>query len=126
MKAIAARAIPIPEALDIYFLDCEYPARDDITALEAVMESNKEVEELEKKAADLNDAMAEADEEMQETIQTALEGIYHRLDQLDANTAEARYEVSDAVWTPWQLTFLFYIAQQLFCLVWASHLQCRA
>merc|ERR1712166_535298 len=44
MKAIAARAIPIPENLDIYFLDCEYPARDDITALEAVMESNNEIQ----------------------------------------------------------------------------------
>jgi ATP-binding cassette subfamily F protein 2 len=40
MKAIAARSIPIPAALDIYFLDCEYPARDDITALQAVIESN--------------------------------------------------------------------------------------
>ena len=40
MKAIAARSIPIPSALDIYFLDCEYPARDDITALQAVIESN--------------------------------------------------------------------------------------
>ena len=30
MKAIAARSIPIPSALDIYFLDSEYPARDDM------------------------------------------------------------------------------------------------
>lgn len=91
MKAIAARALPIPDALDIYFLDCEYPARDDITALEAVMESNDEIEQLEQKALALNDAMAEADEDMQEAIQSALEGVYQRLDQLDANTAEARY-----------------------------------
>lgn len=90
MKAIAARAIPIPDALDIYFLDCEYPARDDITALQAVMESNGEIERLEKKAEKLNETMAVADEEQQADIQAALEGVYDRLDQLDASKAEAR------------------------------------
>mmetsp|Transcript_26764 Transcript_26764/g.62558 ORF Transcript_26764/g.62558 Transcript_26764/m.62558 type:complete len:689 (-) Transcript_26764:86-2152(-) len=90
MKAIAARAIPIPENLDIYFLNSEYPARDDITALEAVMESNDEVQQLEAKAEMLNDAMAEAEEDEQAEIQQTLEGIYSRLDQLDANSAEAR------------------------------------
>ena len=90
MKAIAARAIPIPDALDIYFLDSEYPARDDITALQAVMESNDEVEILEKKADVLNHAMAEANEDEQIEIQAALEAVYDRLDQLDASKAEAR------------------------------------
>lgn len=90
MKAIAARAVPIPDSLDIYFLDCEYPARDDITALQAVMESNDEVERLEKKAEKLNNAMADADEEEQAQIQSTLEAVYDRLDQLDAATAEAR------------------------------------
>eukprot|EP00529_Nitzschia_sp_RCC80_P010704 CAMPEP_0113459264 /NCGR_PEP_ID=MMETSP0014_2-20120614/10357_1 /TAXON_ID=2857 /ORGANISM="Nitzschia sp." /LENGTH=622 /DNA_ID=CAMNT_0000350831 /DNA_START=120 /DNA_END=1988 /DNA_ORIENTATION=- /assembly_acc=CAM_ASM_000159 len=90
MKAIAARAIPIPENLDIYFLDQEYPARDDITALEAVMESNDEVNELERKAEILNDRMAEADEDEQAEIQQTLETIYARLDDLDASSAEAR------------------------------------
>lgn len=90
MKAIAARAIPIPDSLDIYFLDSEYPARNDITALQAVMESNDEVNLLEKKAESLNQAMAEAEEEEQLSIQAQLEGIYDRLDQLDAATAESR------------------------------------
>merc|ERR1712176_1396230 len=90
MKAIAARAIPIPENLDIYFLNSEYPARDDITALEAVMESNDEIQQLEAKAEALNDAMADADEDGQAEIQQSLEGIYSRLDQLDASSAEAR------------------------------------
>jgi len=90
MKAIAARSIPIPEALDIYFLDSEYPARDDITALQAVMESNNEIELLERKAEKLNEAMAEADEDEQAEIQVALEGVYERLDHLDAAKAEAR------------------------------------
>jgi len=90
MKAIAARSIPIPSALDIYFLDSEYPARDDITALEAVMESNDEVAQLEEKANKLNDDIAEADEDEQNEIQMSLEAIYDRLDQLDASTAESR------------------------------------
>jgi len=92
MKAIAARSIPIPDALDIYFLDSEYPARDDITALQAVMESNDEIERLEKKAEQLNEAMAESteDEETQAEIQQTLEHVYERLDQLDAAKAEAR------------------------------------
>ena len=72
MKAIAARAIPIPENLDIYFLNSEYPARDDITALEAVMESNDEIQQLEAKAEALNDAMADADEDGQAEIQQSL------------------------------------------------------
>ena len=90
MKAIAARAIPIPDSLDIYFLDSEYPARDDITALQAVMESNDEIALLEKKAESLNAAMAECEEDEQLVIQAQLEGIYDRLDQLDASSAEAR------------------------------------
>ena len=90
MKAIAARAVPIPAALDIYFLDSEYPARDDITALEAVMESNDEIALLEKQAEMLNHKMAEVDEDEQVEIQTQLEGVYSRLDQLDAASAEAR------------------------------------
>lgn len=90
MKALAARSIPIPASLDMYFLDSEYPARDDITALQAVMESNDEIALLEEKANALNDAMAEADEDQQADIQASLEAIYDRLDQLDAATAEAR------------------------------------
>ena len=90
MKAIAARSIPIPSSLDIYFLDSEYPARKDITALQAVMESNDEVAHLEEKANHLNEAMAEADEDQQAEIQMSLEAIYDRLDQLDVSTAEAR------------------------------------
>jgi ATP-binding cassette, subfamily F, member 2 len=92
MKALSARAIPIPDALDIYYLDCEYPARNDITALQAVMESNGEIERLEKKAESLNHQMADApdNEDAQNAIQTALEAVYDRLDQLDASKAEAR------------------------------------
>ena len=90
MKAIAARSIPIPDSLDIYFLDSEYAARDDITALQAVMESNDEIERLEKRAEQLNESMADVEEDAQADIQATLEQIYERLEHLDASKAEAR------------------------------------
>jgi len=91
MKAIAARSIPIPEGLDIYFLDREYEATDK-TALEAVYESNEEVESLEKQADALNNLMGEIgdNEDEMAKIQEKLEGIYERLEELDVTTAEAR------------------------------------
>ena len=89
MKAIAARAIPIPDSLDIYYLDSEYPATD-TTAINAVFEANDEINVLEKKADRLNDSMAEANEEMQSSIQEQLEKVYERLDALDVTMAEAR------------------------------------
>ena len=58
MKAIAARAIPIPESIDIFYLDGEYE-KSDKSALEAVFEVNEEVNELEARAELLNEAMAE-------------------------------------------------------------------
>eukprot|EP00978_Attheya_sp_CCMP212_P015671 scaffold40475_cov47-Attheya_sp.AAC.1 len=91
MKAIAARAIPIPDAIDIYFLDGEYEAGDK-TALQAVFEVQDEVQELEEKAELLNTAMGEVsgDEEELNSIQSQLEMVYEKLDALDVNTAEAR------------------------------------
>ncbi|GMI51273.1 hypothetical protein TeGR_g2074 [Tetraparma gracilis] len=90
MKAIAARAIPIPDNLDIYFLNSEYPATD-ISALQAVFESDDEVAALNAQAEALNNMMAEVEDDDQiGDIQTRLEGIYERLDDLDVNTAETR------------------------------------
>jgi len=91
MKAIAARSIPIPDAIDIYFLDSEYEACDK-TALSAVMEVQDEVQDLEDQATKLNDQMGEVadDEEAISAIQSQLELVYEKLDALDVNTAEAR------------------------------------
>ena len=77
MKAIAARSIPIPEGLDIYFLDSEYPATDK-SALQAVFESNDEVASLEEQAEALNNMMGECgdDEDKASEIQQRLERIY--------------------------------------------------
>lgn len=91
MKAIAARSIPIPDAIDIYFLDSEYPAGDK-TALQAVFEVQDEVKDLEAQAEKLNSKMSEVadDEDAVGAIQTQLEMVYEKLDDLDVNTAEAR------------------------------------
>jgi len=91
MKAIAARSIPIPDAIDIYFLDSEYEASDK-TALQAVFEVQDEVKDLEQQAERLNNMMTDAadDEDMVTSIQSQLEQVYEKLDDLDVNTAEAR------------------------------------
>lgn len=91
MKAIAARSIPIPDAIDIYFLDAEYEACDK-TALQAVFEVQDEVKDLEQQAEKLNNQMTEVadDEDAVAAIQSQLELVYEKLDDLDVNTAEAR------------------------------------
>jgi len=91
MKALAARSIPIPDAIDIYFLDHEYEACEK-TALQAVFEVQDEVKDLEDQADKLNQQMAEVgdNEEMLNFVQQQLETVYEKLDDLDVNTAEAR------------------------------------
>lgn len=91
MKAIAARSIPIPDAIDIYFLDAEYEACEK-TALQAVFEVQDEVNELECQAEILNNQIAEVadDEEAISEIQLQLSMIYEKLEDLDVSTAEAR------------------------------------
>jgi len=91
MKAIAARSIPIPDAIDMYFLDAEYEASDK-TAIAAVFEVQDEVNDLEDQAAKLNDAMTNSadDEAAVIAIQSRLELVYDKLDALDVNTAESR------------------------------------
>lgn len=92
MKAIAARAIPIPDAIDIYFLDAEYEKSDTVTALMAVLDVQDEVNELESRAEALSNAMGDCgdDEAKQAAIQSELEIVYEKLDAMDINTAEAR------------------------------------
>jgi len=91
MKAIAARSIPIPDAIDIYFLDKEYEACDK-TALQAVFEVQDEVKDLEDQAEQLNNKMSEVadDEDAMAATQQQLVMVYEKLDDLDVNTAEAR------------------------------------
>jgi ATP-binding cassette subfamily F protein 2 len=106
LKALGARAVPIPRGIDIFFLKEEVEASDTMTALDAVMSVDDERLRLEQHAEELNhilttlaaeDNSGEIDEEtgktaeeQQEEVMEALNAVYERLDALDANTAEVR------------------------------------
>eukprot|EP00979_Chaetoceros_neogracilis_P010861 scaffold2612_cov267-Chaetoceros_neogracile.AAC.54 len=106
MKALGARAVPIPDGIDVFHLKEEIEASDTVTALEAVMSVDEERNRLEKEAEKLNDVLSSLtekdtsdggadDEEMtleeqQEKLMEVLNYVYDRLDALDASTAETR------------------------------------
>ena len=101
LKALGARAIPIPNSIDIFFLKEEVEPSDTMTALDAVMSVDEERIKLEQQAEDLNTLLGEVPEEgdpenektaeeIQEDIMEALNLVYERLDALDATTAEVR------------------------------------
>ncbi|KAH8043820.1 ATPase [Aureococcus anophagefferens] len=91
MRAVGARAIPIPESIDIYHLTTEYPATEE-TALYAVMKVDAERAAVEREIDELNDAMAELaeadDDEAAEDATERLTVLYERLEELDSATAE--------------------------------------
>jgi len=80
LKALANRDVPIPEHIDIYLLDSEYPPSD-MTPIEAVIaDAQKEIHRLE---ADMEHLLAEDPENER------LDRIYERLDELDPSKFEA-------------------------------------
>jgi len=90
MKAIAARCLPIPASVDLFFLDQEYPVTD-TPALDAVFEVDDARNQLEAEAEAVNDAIGATDDEAEQTeLSERLSQLYERLDELDAATAEAR------------------------------------
>ncbi|KAH8061745.1 ATPase [Aureococcus anophagefferens] len=93
MRAVGARAIPIPESIDIYHLTTEYPATEE-TALYAVMKVDAQRAAVEREIDELNDAMAELaeadDDEAAEDATERLTVLYERLEELDSATAETR------------------------------------
>merc|ERR1711962_412616 len=82
MACLGNREVPIQEHIDIYYLAREIPASEK-TALEAVMEADEERIKLEKLAETL---AIQEDEESQDYLMQ----VYERLDDLGADTAEAR------------------------------------
>merc|ERR1719431_869138 len=82
MAVLGNREVPIQSHIDIYFLDREVPASEK-TAIEAVMEADEERVKLEALAEEL---ATQEDEESQEYLMQ----VYERLDDLGADTAEAR------------------------------------
>ena len=71
LKALGNRELPIPDHIDVYFLDREIDATD-LTALEAVMSVDEEKARLEAEAEALADVTDNPDAEMR------LEDIYER------------------------------------------------
>jgi hypothetical protein len=116
MKALGARAVPIPAGIDTFHLKEEVEPSDTMTALDAVMSVDEERARLEREAEDLNaaiSALTDAAErnangggggggeddggddgltldEKQEMLMEMLTSTYERLDDLDADTAETR------------------------------------
>ncbi|XP_048004897.1 ATP-binding cassette sub-family F member 2 isoform X1 [Leguminivora glycinivorella] len=82
LSALGRREVPIPEHIDIFHLTREMPASDK-SALECVMEVDEERVKLERLAEEL--AHCEDDES-----QDQLMDVYERLDELSADTAQAR------------------------------------
>ena len=105
---MGARAIPIPKSIDIFFLKEEVEPSATMTALDAVMAVDEERVKLEAQAEELNklltvvaenpeslqqdgdDGPEKSPEELTEEIMDTLNGVYERLDLLDADTAEVR------------------------------------
>ncbi|XP_014225919.1 ATP-binding cassette sub-family F member 2 [Trichogramma pretiosum] len=82
LSVLGNREVPIPEAIDIFHLTREIPASDK-TALKCVMEVDEERIRLEKMAEELVHC---PDDDAQEQLMD----VYERLDDMSADTAEAR------------------------------------
>merc|ERR1719309_910443 len=82
LSVLGNREVPIQEHIDIYYLDRESPASEK-TALEAVMAADEERVKLEALADEL---ATREDNESQDYLMS----VYERLDDLGADTAEAR------------------------------------
>lgn len=82
LAVLGNREVPIPEHIDIFHLSREMPASEK-TALQCVMEVDEERVKLEKLAEQL---VANEDDESQEQLMD----IYERLDEMSADTAQAR------------------------------------
>ncbi|KAF0314302.1 ATP-binding cassette sub-family F member 2 [Amphibalanus amphitrite] len=82
LHAIANREIPVQDMIDVFLLAREMPASEK-TALQCVMEVDQERVRLEKLAEELAHSADDADQE-------ELMDVYERLDDLGADTAEAK------------------------------------
>lgn len=82
LSVIGNREVPIQEHIDIFYLSREMPASEK-TALDAVKEADEERIKLEKLAESL---VEKEDDESQEYLME----IYERLDEIGAETAEAK------------------------------------
>jgi ATP-binding cassette, subfamily F, member 2 len=91
LKALGNKLIEMPEHIDVYLVDREIDASD-VSAIDAVMNADKEKLLLEAKTEALTDLLTDGnlDDEEMAGVNEVLETLYERLDDLDADTAEAR------------------------------------
>ena len=91
LRALAAGMIPRPKHIDVYTVERGVD-KSTKTALEAVLEVDVEKKELETEAERLSDLLGDEtlDDEKQVALSSELSDIYDRLEQLDADTAEAK------------------------------------
>lgn len=82
LSVLGNREVPIPDHIDIFHLTREMPASDK-TALQCVMEVDEERVKLEK----LAESLAHCEDD---SAQEQLLDVYERLDDMSADTAEAR------------------------------------
>jgi len=82
LACLGNREVPIQDHIDIYYLDREIPASEK-TALQAVMDADQERTKLEALAETL---AVQTDDESQDFLMQ----VYERLDDMGADTAEAR------------------------------------
>lgn len=91
LRAIASRMIPIPKNIDTYSVE-KGMSKTEKTALEAVLEVDQEVKELNAEADRLSGLLG--DEGLSEAenfeVSERLNELYERLDELDSETAETR------------------------------------
>mmetsp|Transcript_6870 Transcript_6870/g.14716 ORF Transcript_6870/g.14716 Transcript_6870/m.14716 type:complete len:601 (-) Transcript_6870:525-2327(-) len=87
LKLLGARALPIPENIDMFYLAEEIEAGE-ITPLEAVMAVDEERAKLEKEQDELQEKLCEDAED--EEVLDRLNMVIERLEEMDVSTAEAR------------------------------------
>lgn len=87
MNAIARRELPIPDALDIVFVQQEQVGTDR-TPLQCVLESDTVRQALLDEAHELNITMTEADGEA--NVVERLEEVYKQLNEIESDKAESR------------------------------------
>lgn len=81
LQALAAREVPIPEHIDIFLLNQEYPPTETPALTAVIADAQAELNRLEQ----LMEKLLEEDPES-----PLLEDIYERIDQMDASTFETR------------------------------------
>lgn len=84
MRAIASRELPIPEDLDVVYVEQEVAGSDE-TPLQCVLSADVERIQLIEEEAEINSKLSENPD-----LAARLEEIYNRLSELDADKAESR------------------------------------